>query len=452
MSKLNRWWIAIAGILMQVALGAVYAWSVFRVPLAKQYHWNISQVTLTFTIAIMMLGFSAFFGGLWSKKVGPRVVAVTGGVLYGLGLFLTSFASIGLWWLYLSYGVIGGIGLGLAYIIPIYVLVKWFPDRRGLMTGIAVGGFGVGALITAPLATHLIQTVGISKTFAILGIVFGSITVITGLFMQNPPDGWLPEGWTPPQTTGKSGAAASYTLGQALATWQWWALWLLLFLNTCAGISIISQEAPMFMELARTTAIGAAGMVGIVAIGNALGRVFWASVSDVVGRRGAFVIMFLLQVGLFWILPSMHGFGIVTGLCFLVLMCYGGGFGTMPAFAADYFGAANVGSIYGLMLTAWGFASAFGPLLIAHMRQVSGNYTSGLHVLAGIMAVSTRAAAAGACAADEVEAGSGDQVSAPQTAVQPARRCSSAHAESVSGRFCVCTNPPGSIRLFRFVP
>jgi OFA family oxalate/formate antiporter-like MFS transporter len=389
MNKLSRWWIAIAGILMQVALGAVYAWSVFRAPLAKQFHWTISQITLTFTIAIMVVGFASFFGGLWSKKVGPRVVAMTGGVLYGGGLFLASFSNIGLWWLYLSYGVIGGIGLGFAYIVPIYVLVKWFPDKRGLMTGIAVGGFGFGALITAPLATHLIQTVGVLQTFAYLGVAFMIITVVTGYFMQNPPDGWLPEGWTPPQTAGKSGAATSYTLGQALKTWQWWALWLLLFLNTSAGISIISQEAPMFREFANISAIVAASMVGIVAIGNALGRVFWAWVSDLVGRRSTFVIMFLLQIGLFWFLPSLHVVSVVTVVCFIILMCYGGGFGTMPAFAADYFGPANVGSIYGLILTAWGFASAFGPLLIAHMRTATGNYTSGLHVLAGVMAVST---------------------------------------------------------------
>jgi OFA family oxalate/formate antiporter-like MFS transporter len=388
MSKLNRWWIAVAGILMQVALGAVYAWSVFRVPLAKQFHWSISQITLTFTIAIMVVGFASFFGGLWSKRVGPRVVAITGGVLYGGGLILASFSSIGLWWLYLSYGVIGGTGLGFAYIVPIYILVKWFPDRRGLMTGIAVGGFGFGALITAPLATHLIQTVGVLHTFAYLGIAFLLITVVTGFFMQNPPEGWVPAGWAPIQTQNVEGAVTSYTLGQALKTWQWWALWLLLFLNTSAGISIISQESPMFQEFANTTATIAAGMVGIVAIGNALGRVFWAWASDLLGRRATFVVMFLLQIGLFWLIPSLHTAGIVTLVSFIILMCFGGGFGTLPAFTADYFGPANIGSIYGLILTAWGFASAFGPLLIAHMRQATGNYTRGLHMIAGIMALS----------------------------------------------------------------
>jgi OFA family oxalate/formate antiporter-like MFS transporter len=388
MNNFKRWGIAIAGILIQVALGAVYAWSVFRVPLAKQFNWSISEVTLTFTIAIMALGFASFFGGLWLKRVGPRVVVLTGGLLYGAGVFLASYSYHGLWWLYLTYGVIGGVGLGFSYIVPISVLVKWFPDRRGLMTGIAVGGFGAGALITAPVATQLIQSVGVLHTFAYLGIVYMIITVIPGYFMQNPPEGWTPGKWTPGKKQPVHRNTKDFTLGGALKTWQWWALWLLLFLNTSAGISIISQEAPLFQDLAKVTAIIAASMIGIVSIGNAMGRVFWAWASDLMSRRVTFAVMFIMQIGLFWILPGLHSAASVTGIVFIILMCYGGGFGTMPAFVADYFGPTNMGSIYGLILTAWGFASAFGPLLIAHMRQTSGAYATGLHVIAGIMAVS----------------------------------------------------------------
>jgi MFS transporter, OFA family, oxalate/formate antiporter len=388
MPKENRWGIAVAGFLMQMALGAVYAWSVFRGPLVKQFHWSIEEVTFTFTISIFVLGVAAFFGGLWQTKVGPRVVALVGGFLYGLGVFLASFSANKLWWLYLSYGVIGGIGVGFSYIVPIAVLVKWFPDRRGLITGIAVGGFGAGALVTAPAATHLIQSVGVLQTFAYLGIAYLVITMGTGYFMQNPPTGWKPEGWVPSATQKGQRAAADYTLGGALRTWQWWALWTLLFLNTSAGISIISQESPMFQEIGKVSVIVAAGMVGIASIGNAAGRVFWAWISDAITRRWTFVAMFLLQVGLFWILPGVSSAAGLAVLAFIILLCYGGGFGAMPAFAADYFGSKNVGPIYGLMLTAWGTASAFGPLLIAHMRQSSGSYTSGLHVVAGIMAVS----------------------------------------------------------------
>src|SRR5258708_4990502 len=381
MRTLNRWIIAAAGVLMQVALGAVYAWSLFRAPLVRQFGWSISEVTLTFTISIFVLGISAFLGGLWLNRKGPRVVAITGGILYGLGVFLASFSANKLWWLYLSYGLIGGIGLGLSYIVPVAVLVKWFPDRRGLITGIAVGGFGAGALITAPVATRLIQSVGVLNTFAYLGIAYLIVTVVAGLFMHNPLDGWRPQGWTPTPSQTSQRAGHDYTLPEALRTPQWWGLWLLLFLNTSAGISIISQESPLFQELAGASAVVAAGMVGIASIGNAFGRVFWAWASDFITRRGAFVAMFLLQVLLFWILPNSHTLSLLTDITVPVFMRYGGGFGTMPAFTADYFGSKNVGPIYGLMLTAWGFSSAFCPLLIDYIGQTSGSYRVAFHTI-----------------------------------------------------------------------
>ena len=386
--KTNRWGIAAAGFLLQIALGAVYAWSVFRAPLAKQFGWSIPEVTLTFTISIFVLGIAAFFGGLWLNRSGPRIVALTGGILYGAGVILASF-SHSIWWLYLSYGLIGGAGVGLSYIVPVAVLVKWFPDRRGLITGIAVGGFGAGALVTAPVATRLIQSVGVLPTFAYLGVAYLIITVVAGYFMQNPPEGWKPEGWSPSASQASHRSSHDYTLSEALRTWQWWALWLLLFLNTSAGISLISQEAPLFQEMVRASAAIAAGMVGVASIGNAFGRVFWAWVSDTITRRATFIVMFLAQAILFWILPQVHTVSTMTIIAFVILMCYGGGFGTMPAFAADYFGSKNVGPVYGLMLTAWGFASAFGPLLIAYMRQATGLYGGALHVIAGVMAVST---------------------------------------------------------------
>ncbi len=389
MSSTNRWGIAVAGFLMQIALGAVYAWSVFRIPLTRQFGWSVAQVTLTFTICIFMLGVAAFFGGLWLNKRGPRIVAVTAGILYGLGVFLAGWSSIGLSWLYLTYGLIGGIGIGLGYIVPVAVLVKWFPDRRGLITGIAVGGFGAGALVTAPVATSLIQSVGVLATFKYLGIAYFVVTIVAGLFMRVPPEGWRPEGWSPSATQARQRAARDYTLGESLGTWQWWALWLILFLNVTAGISLISQESPIFQKFAGVTAIVAGSMVGIVSIGNSVGRIFWAWVSDGITRRWTFTVMFLLQVLLFWILPSLTGVTILTVVSFVILMCYGGGFGTMPAFAADYFGSKNVGPIYGLMLTAWGFASAFGPLLLANTLKSTGGYASGLHIIAVILILST---------------------------------------------------------------
>jgi OFA family oxalate/formate antiporter-like MFS transporter len=383
----NRWLIAAAGVVMQVALGAVYAWSVFRIPLTKAFGWTISQVTLTFTIAILMLGFAAFAGGLWMRKSGPRKVAIAAGILYGAGVFLASFSGGHLLWLYFSYGVIGGIGLGLGYIVPVATLVKWFPDKRGMITGLAVAGFGAGALITAPIASRLIVSVGVLKTFAILGIAYFVAVTVPAFFMTDPPPGYVPAGWTPSAAQKKQRSTKEYTLGEALGTWQWYALWALLFLNTSAGISIISQAAPMAQEITKVTAAVAAGMVGIISIGNGAGRFLWAWFSDLIGRRGVFFLMFLIQAVVFWTLPRVSSFPTFTTLAFLILMCYGGGFGTMPAFATDYFGPSNVGSIYGLMLTAWGFAGVLGPTLIARMRQTTGHYSEALHIISIIVLV-----------------------------------------------------------------
>ena len=306
----------------------------------------------------------------------------------GLGVLLASFSSHGLGWLYLTFGLIGGVGLGFGYIVPVAVLVRWFPDRRGFITGLAVCGFGAGALVTAPLAVRLIQVVGVLHTFAWLGFGFMVLGLVSGYFMQDPPVGYRPEGWKPSVRVERQRTSHSWTLYEALGSWQWWALWLLLFLNTSAGISLISQEAPVFSELTGASAIIAAAMVGVASVGNAAGRFFWAGVSDVITRRWTFVLMFALQIGLFWLLPLFTASWAVAILAFLILMCYGGGFGTMPAFVADYYGAANVGPIYGLMLTAWGAASVFGPMLTATLHDSSGNYRSGLHLIAGMMTIS----------------------------------------------------------------
>jgi len=431
MSTHNRWVIAAAGVVMQIALGAVYAWSVFRIPLTKAFGWTISEVTLTFTIAIFVLGLAAFGGGLWMRRAGPRTVALTAGVLYGLGVFLASFAGGRLWWLYCSYGVIAGVGLGLGYIVPVATLVKWFPDKRGLITGLAVAGFGAGALITAPIATRLIAEVGVLQTFAILGAAY--FVAVTGgaLFMRNPPDGYqppaarnglkavpydlpatiadhppaaIPDTRTPSNPHGASSntygggglqavphplpRATPRSLGAALRSCQWYGLSTLLLLNTTAGIAVISQAAPMFQEITHISAARAASIVGIISIANGAGRLLWAWLSDLVGRRAVFLAMFLLQAIIFWLMPSAHGLTLFAALTVAVLLCYGGGFGTMPAFAADYFGAEHVGSIYGLMLTAWGVAGVLGPTLMAALRERSGGYDQGLRLIAGLMLVS----------------------------------------------------------------
>ena len=385
----RRWPVAVAGVVMQVALGAVYAWSVFRIPLTETFGWTISEVTLTFTIAIFVLGFAAFAGGLWMRRAGPRTVALAAGVLYGVGVLLAGFADGRLWWMYGSYGLLAGIGLGFGYIVPVATLVRWFPDRRGMITGIAVAGFGAGALITAPAATRLIAVVGPQQTFVILGLVYLAAVVLAASFMRNPPPGYVPEGWTPSAAQQRQRATKAFTLREALATWPWYGLWALLFLNTTAGIAIISQAAPMAEEITGVSAATAAGLVGAISIANGAGRFLWASLSDIIGRRTVFLLMFPLQGVVFALLPVVDSFGAFTALACLILLCYGGGFGTMPAFAADRFGAENVGSIYGLMLTAWSCAGVLGPMLIAMLREQTGRYQDALYVIALLMFVST---------------------------------------------------------------
>jgi MFS transporter, OFA family, oxalate/formate antiporter len=383
----NRVIIAVAGVVMQVALGAVYAWSVFADPLAQAYGGaSATAVNSTFSITIFTLGFAAFVGGLWMGNVGPRTVALTAGVLYGLGIFLAGFASNSLLLLYLTYGFIAGAGIGLGYIVPVATLIKWFPDKRGFITGVAVAGFGGGAFVTALVAKSLVSSVGPFRTFTILGIIYLVMVVGAALFMKNPPEGWKPEGWEPETDESGDSSEVNYDLGGALKTWQWFALWALLFLNVTAGISIITVASPMAVELAGVSATVAAGLVSIISIANASGRFLWAWFSDAIGRKWVFFVMFLLQAVLFILLPFLGTVYILLAvISFIIITCYGGGFGTMPAFAADYFGSTNVGKIYGLMLTAWSFGGVLGPLLISRVIDVTKSYTLAFYIIAAIM-------------------------------------------------------------------
>ena len=384
----NRWLIAGAGVVMQIALGAVYAWSVFRKPLSEEYDASVSSVNVAFTLTIVFLGISAYFGGLWMAKAGPRKVAITAGLLYGAGVILASFASSSVTLLYLTYGVIAGIGIGLGYIVPVATLVKWFPDKRGMITGIAVAGFGAGAVVTAPVAKGLISSSGVFETFAILGIAYAILVIGASLFIKNPPEGYKPEGWEPDTAERSDRSGVDFDLRGALRTWQWFALWALLFLNVTAGIAVISEAAPMAEEIGGASAAAAASLVSLIAIFNGVGRFAWASFSDVIGRRWVFLAMFVIQAVVFFLLPNATSFGLFAVLACVILFCYGGGFGTMPAFAADYFGSKNVGRIYGLMLTAWSAGGVAGPLLISKIRDSSGTYDTALYIIAGLMVVS----------------------------------------------------------------
>lgn len=384
-----RWAIVGAAVLVQLALGAVYAWSVFNKPLQEQFDWSKAQAVLPFEVAIGCIFIGSFVGGRIQDRRGPRPVALGGGVLYSLGIAGASMVNSRdqLWLLTLTYGVMGGIGLGAAYITPIAMLVKWFPDKRGLITGIAVAGFGFGAVITAPLAKSLLNnTTDKPSVFLPLGIGYLVMVLLGASFFRNPPADFTVPGFTPAKT-GAGGAARAFTLRAALHTKQWYMLTAILALNTACGIALISQAADAAEEVAGASAATAAGLVGVLAIFNGAGRVVWAALSDRIGRMKAFLGMLAVQAVCFALLPLAEAVIIFGILAALIYLAYGGGFGTMPATAADYYGTPNAGAIYGAMIVAWSIGGVAGPLVSSLLYESTGSYTVPFIVIAVTAAV-----------------------------------------------------------------
>jgi OFA family oxalate/formate antiporter-like MFS transporter len=373
--------IAAAAFCMQLALGAVYGWSVFLNPLRDAFGASKPAVNLTFTITLAVLGVTAGFGGSLQRRIGPRATATLAGVLYGCGIMLSGVAP-NLAALYLAHGVLGGIGLGLGYIVPLAVLLKWFPDRRGFISGLAVTGFGLGALITSPLATELIVAFGVQSALMMLGATYFVVVVSAAQILRSAPDNYAPPGWTPPQAATQP--AVPVTLAQALRTPHWHLLWWMLAINITAGAALISVAAPLAQELTQISPAAGALAVCVIAVFNGIGRLFWGTLSDTFGRARTFLALFLLQGIAFAIMPAIDGFALLLVPFAIVALCYGGGFGTMPAFASDVFGTANAGTIYGAMLTAWSAGAIAGPMLIALVP-----YRPALALIAILLAVAS---------------------------------------------------------------
>lgn len=383
----NRWGIAAAAVVMQICLGAVYGWSVFKKPVMGLGHWTETSVQLNFTLAVVFLGVGTIIGGLWQDKAGPRKVASTAGILYGLGYIVAAIAASqhSLYGMYWGYGVLAGTGMGMGYICPVATLVKWFPDMRGLMTGVAVCGYGFGALIMSPFAAWEIIHSGVPTTFVTLGVVYLVVVFLAAQFFANPPQGWRPEGWEPRTAVSKAASTYDFTVGEAMGTWQFYLLFLMLFLNVSAGIMVISQASPMAQEMAGMTVLRAASMVGLISIFNGLGRVFWAWVSDHAGRARVYFSLYLIQMLIFFMLPRIHDWTLFSLAFALIGLCYGGGFGTMPSFTADFFGAKSMGGIYGIILLAWGLAAVPTPIMIARVHQNLGQYAPAIKVISIVM-------------------------------------------------------------------
>src|SRR5271170_1236570 len=414
----SRWLVPPAALAIHLAIGQVYAFSVFKIPLTQLIgitksvagDWKQSQVAWIFSLAIVILGLSAATFGKWLETAGPRKAMFASAVCFSAGFFVSILVVHfhQLWIIYLGYGVIGGIGLSLGYISPVSTLIKWFPDRPGLSTGLAIMGFGGGAMIGSPLAVKLMAHfrapghVGVGRTFLVMGVLY-FIFMMFGVFtVRVPREGWKPEGWSAPAKASDMITTHNVEVNTAFRTPQFWLLWIVLCMNVTAGIGIIEQASPMIQDLFKGVVkpVAAAGFVGLLSLFNMGGRFFWASVSDFIGRKATYFIFFALGAVLYYFLPQTGGDHLNNVRLFVTITCvllsmYGGGFATIPAYLRDMFGTYNVSAIHGRLLTAWSTAGVLGPLLVNKIRESqlangldkASAYQTVLHIMSGLLLV-----------------------------------------------------------------
>ncbi len=412
----NRWLIPPAALAVHLCIGQAYAFSVFNEPLTRVLgitasapdDWKLTTLGWIYSLAIVFLGLSAAFGGKWLEQVGPRRTMFTAACLFGGGFLLSAIGikTHQIWLIYLGYGVLGGCGLGLGYVSPVSTLIKWFPDHRGMATGMAIMGFGGGAMIGAPLGVALMKhfhsatSVGVMEAFTVMGVLYFISMVIGSLAIRIPPENWKPEGWTPPLASKKMVTLRHVHIDEALRTPQFYLLWLILCLNVTAGIGILGQASVMIQEMFKgsITPEAAAGFVGLLSLFNMGGRFVWSSASDYLGRQNTYFLFFALGTFLYSMLPSFSGEGNIVlfiAAAAVILSMYGGGFATIPAYLADIFGTKFVGGIHGRLLTAWSTAGVLGPVLVNYIREYqithgvakADAYTTTLYIMAGLLAL-----------------------------------------------------------------
>lgn len=381
----NRWLIALSAIAIHLSIGAAYAYSVYTNPISEQMGWSKTEVTIAFTIMMALAGSSAALFGKFVERKGPRKSAVLAAVLFGLGQAGSGVALMigSLPVFLLTYGLLSGLGLGIGYISPVSTLVKWFPDRRGLATGMAVLGFGTGALVTAPIASNLMVEIGISNTFYSLGAAYFVLMILGATYIAPPPEGWMPASMKKDIASGKKiikKDLQQLTSKEAVKTKRFWMLWTMMLINTTAGIMMISVASPMAQEVVGISAATAATMVGIMGIFNGGGRLGWAAASDYLGRPNVFIIFFTIQVVAFLTLPFTTNIFLFQFLILLVVSCYGGGFSNLPAFIGDLFGTKQLGAIHGYLLTTWSLGGVFGPMIVSQIKEKTDSYTPVFYV------------------------------------------------------------------------
>lgn len=421
----NRWLVPPAALAIHLAIGQAYAFSVFKKPLGALISgnpdapaptdWTPAQLGVIFSIAIVLLGLSAAIFGKWLERVGPRKAMMASALCFGGGFFI---AALGvhlhnLWLVYFGYGFVGGIGLGIGYISPVSTLIKWFPDRRGVATGMAIMGFGGGAMIGSPLAVALMDRfkdsapLGVAPTFLVMGLVYLLFMQFGVWSIRVPADDWKPAGYVPNQTHDALITTGNVTADNAIRTPQFWLLWVVLCMNVTAGIGVLESASPLIQEAFSDKALGAgrgvtaaaaAGFVGLLSLFNLLGRFFWSSASDKLGRKTTYAIYFGLGIVLYALVPTLGASASLTlfvVVCCVILSMYGGGFATIPAYLSDLFGKMQVGAIHGRLLTAWSTAGVLGPLIINYLHssakannlEGAAAYQSVFYTMAGLLVI-----------------------------------------------------------------
>jgi MFS family permease len=412
----SRWLVPPAALAIHLSIGQAYAFSVFNLPLSQRIgvthsapeDWKLSTIGWVFSIAIVFLGLSAALFGSWLDRAGPRKAMFVSALCFGGGFEIGALgiATHQFWLLLLGYGVLGGIGLGLGYISPVTTLIRWFPDRPGMATGMAIMGFGGGAMIASPLSTLLMarfrsaSAPGVATTFVTLGILYFCFMMFGVFTVRVPPPGWAPHGWIPAEHPKPMVTTGNVTADRAIRTPQFWLLWMVLCMNVTAGIGVLGQASPMIQEMfpGSISVSAAAGFVGLLSLANMAGRFFWSSLSDYIGRKGVYATFFALGAALYAVVPSTGRAGkvglFVAGYV-IILSMYGGGFATIPAYLRDLFGTVQVGAIHGRLLTAWSTAGVLGPVLVNYIREYeiahgvakADAYTVTMHIMAGLLVI-----------------------------------------------------------------
>ena len=379
--KYRRWLIVVAAILIQMCLGAVYAFSVLVPPLESEFGWRRIETSPAFTIALLVFALSMIPAGRLQDKKGPRLVATLGGILLGMGMILSSFTD-SLMWLYISYGLVGGLGIGLAYVTPITTCVKWFPDKKGLITGLAVFGFGAGSIIFAPLWAFLIGEMGWRNTFIATGLLFAVLVIPCGQLLKNPPQGYMPAKWKP---TAKLKSAKDFEPFEMLRTLPFFLIWASYWFGTTAGLMMIGHAKQASMELATLDDVQASLAVSILGLFNAAGRIMWGYAGDRFRREKILTLIFVICSGALFIVASIHEPAwFILGML-LVGLSFGGFLALYPALTSDYYGVKSLGVNYGIIFTAYGAGAVLGPIMAGYFKTFANSYVPSFYI-AGALA------------------------------------------------------------------